>query len=144
MQNNISNLSIEPYIYSIIFSICIVILTIVILGYARYSRTRFPFDISEPKSLFKRLPGWGKRAVWAHENTLESFSLYIPAVILVIIYNILGFNIPEYIPKISYLFPLFRLIYLFAYIFNYPYLRALSWGGGIIFTLCLYLVPFSA
>ena len=96
-------------------------------------------DMKAPRAMFDRLPAWGKRASWAHQNSFEAFSLHAPAALLALIAvlqtgELQGLAIPA-----ALLQPLLRLVYLPAYIANIPPLRGLCWASALLCTGILYI-----
>ena len=124
--------------FSLIVSALITILSILPLAIARYSKGISIQKIKEPRALFEFIPRWGKRAKWAHDNTLESFSLYAPSALLCIFTLQPPFFESELIFIVSFLYPTLRFIYIPAYIFNLGVLRAFLWGGSVFCSGCLY------
>ncbi len=90
--------------------------------------------MSAPRALFDKLPPFGKRAAWCHQNCWESISLHAPACILCLI-TLTDSNI-AIIAAWSH--PILRLLYIASYIFNIPAARGLMWASGIFTTLLLY------
>ncbi|QNI59372.1 MAPEG family protein [Synechococcus sp. BIOS-U3-1] len=89
--------------------------------------------------MFDRLPSWGKRASWAHQNSFEAFGLHAPAALLALIAvlqigELQGLAIPAALVQ-----PMLRLIYLPAYVANVPPLRGLCWAGALLCTGILYI-----
>ncbi len=97
--------------------------------------TRFQvgFDIAAPRAAFDKLPDYGKRATWAHQNSWEAFILYSAAALMAyathqdsptVINCAIGFIVA-------------RLFYSIFYIINFPIGRSLMFGIGsvAIFTL---------
>jgi len=80
------------------------------------------------------LPSFGKRAVWCHQNCWESISLHAPACLLCLI-TLTDSNIAIISALIH---PIFRFLYIGAYVFNIPTARGLMWASGIFTTLLLY------
>jgi uncharacterized MAPEG superfamily protein len=85
--------------------------------------------------MFDRLPAWGKRASWAHQNSFEAFSLHAPAALLCLV---AGVDAPVAIAA-AWLHPLLRLVYIPAYVANVPPLRALCWAAGLLCSGLLYV-----
>jgi uncharacterized MAPEG superfamily protein len=52
------------------------------LAAARSKADFTPADLAAPRSMFERLPAWGKWASWAHQNSVEAFTLFAPACLL--------------------------------------------------------------
>jgi uncharacterized MAPEG superfamily protein len=38
--------------------------------------------LAAPRAIFERLPAWGKRAAWAHQNCFEALTLHASACLL--------------------------------------------------------------
>ena len=118
---------------SLIFSILIVLLSIIPLSIARFKVGYSLSNMSTPRALFDDLPEFGKRSVWCHQNCWESISIHAPACLLCL------YTLPE--SKLSLLasiaHPAARFVYIFAYIFNFPIARGISWAIGILCTLTL-------
>ena len=124
-----------PFAWSLLLASATVIASVVPLGAAR-SQANFEIaDLAAPRAMFERLPDWGKRAAWAHQNSFEAFTLHAPAALLCLV---AGVDAPLVIVA-AWLHPLLRLIYIPAYVANLPPLRALCWAGGLVCTSLLYL-----
>ena len=60
-----------PFAWSLLLAAGVVVFSIVPLGAAR-SQANFQMpDLAAPRAMFDRLPAWGKRAAWAHQNALK-------------------------------------------------------------------------
>jgi uncharacterized MAPEG superfamily protein len=97
--------------------------------------TRFQagFDISAPRAIFDKLPDYGKRATWAHQNSWEAFILYSAAALMAYITH----QDSPTIVNCAIGFTGARLLYSIFYIINFPIGRSLMFGIGsvAIFTL---------
>jgi uncharacterized MAPEG superfamily protein len=113
----------------------VVVLSLVPLGAARSKADFSVADLAAPRAMFDRLPEWGKRASWAHQNSFEAFGLFAPAVLLCLVCKV---NTPV-ATVAAWLHPALRLIYISAYLANVPPLRSLCWAGGMVCTGLLYL-----
>ena len=123
------------FAWSLALAAGVVVASVVPLGAAR-SQANFQIeDLAAPRAMFDRLPAWGKRASWAHQNSFEAFTLHAPAALLCLL---AGVNAPAAIAA-AWIHPALRLIYIGAYVGNVPPLRALCWVGGITCTGILYL-----
>jgi uncharacterized MAPEG superfamily protein len=123
-----------PFAWSLVLAGAVVILSVVPLGVAR-SRADFTMaDMAAPRAMFERLPAWGKRAAWAHQNCFEAFGLHAPAALLCLV---AGVTNPAALVA-AWLHPAFRLAYLGVYVANVPPLRGLCWIGGLLCTALLY------
>lgn len=123
------------FAWSLALAAGVVVASVVPLGAAR-SRANFQIeDLAAPRAMFDRLPAWGQRASWAHQNCFEAFSLHAPAALLCLL---AGVSAPAAIAA-AWIHPALRLLYIGAYVANLPPLRALCWSGAITCTGILYL-----
>ena len=128
-----------PFAWSLVLSGLVVILSLIPLGAGRSQADVTPADLAAPRAMFERLPAWGKRASWAHQNSFEAFTLHAPACLLVLL------AAPELTATAglsaaaAWLHPLLRLGYIAAYVANIPPLRSLCWAGGMVCTGVLYV-----
>jgi uncharacterized MAPEG superfamily protein len=113
----------------------VVVLSIVPLGAARSKADFTMADMAAPRAMFDRLPEWGKRASWAHQNSFEAFTLFAPAALLCL----LGGVTAPVAAVAAWVHPALRLLYLPAYVANIPPLRGLCWAGGMVCTGILYV-----
>jgi uncharacterized MAPEG superfamily protein len=88
--------------------------------------------------MFERLPAWGKRANWAHQNSFEAFTLHAPACLLALLAARSGAAPTALAIAAAWLHPALRLGYIGAYVANVPPLRSLCWAGAILCTAILY------
>jgi uncharacterized MAPEG superfamily protein len=126
------------FAWSLVLSGAVVIASLIPLGAARSQADFTPADLAAPRAMFDRLPAWGKRANWAHQNTFEAFTLHAPACLLVLIVCAHGWVPTGVAIGAAWLHPLLRLLYIAAYVVNLPPLRSLCWAGGILCTGLLY------
>ncbi len=123
-----------PFAWSLLLAAAVVVFSTVPLGAAR-SRSNFTMaDMAAPRAMFDRLPAWGKRAAWAHQNCFEAFTLHAPAALLCLLAGVGG---PVAIAA-AWLHPALRLAYIGAYVGNIPPLRGLCWAGGLTCSGILY------
>jgi uncharacterized MAPEG superfamily protein len=123
------------FAWSLLLAGAVVIASVVPLGAARSQADFSLADLSAPRAMFDRLPAWGKRASWAHQNSFEAFSLHAPAALLCLV---AGVDAPVAIVA-AWLHPLLRLVYIPAYVANVPPLRALCWAAGLLCSGLLYV-----
>lgn len=127
-----------PYAWSLLLSGAVVVLSLLPLGAAR-SQANFQLsDLAAPRAMFDRLPPWGKRANWAHQNCFEAFTLHAPACLLVLVAVLHGAPAAGVAVLAAWLHPALRLGYIAAYVADVPLLRSLCWAGGILCTALLY------
>ncbi|MEI6030844.1 MAG: MAPEG family protein [Synechococcaceae cyanobacterium ELA739] len=126
------------YGWSLVLSGAVVVASLIPLGAARSQADFTPADLAAPRAMFERLPAWGKRANWAHQNCFEAFSLHAPACLLALVAAQGGSAPAALALAAAWLHPLLRLGYIGAYVANLPPLRSLCWAGGILCTAILY------
>jgi len=124
-----------PFAWSLCLAAGVVVLSIVPLGAARSKADFTIADMAAPRAMFERLPEWGKRAAWAHQNSFEAFTLFAPAALLCLVG---GVSTPTAVIA-AWLHPALRLLYLPAYVAGIPPLRGLCWAGGMVCTGILYV-----
>ena len=124
-----------PFAWSLLLAAGVVVFSIVPLG-AASSQANFQLaDLAAPRAMFDRLPAWGKRAAWAHQNCFEAFTLHAPAALLCLL---AGVTSPIAIAA-AWIHQALRLAYISAYVGNVPPLRGLCWAGGLTCTGVLYV-----
>ncbi|MGA1483970.1 MAG: MAPEG family protein [Vulcanococcus sp.] len=123
------------FAWSLALAAGVVLISVVPLGAARSQANLQIEDLAAPRAMFDRLPAWGQRASWAHQNSFEAFTLHAPAALLCLL---VGVGAPAAIAA-AWIHPLLRLLYIAAYVGNIPPLRALCWAGGITCSGILYL-----
>ena len=129
-------MALEPaFAWSLLLAAGVVVASLVPLGAARSQADFTIADLAAPRAMADRLPEWGKRANWAHQNGFEAFTLFAPAVLLCLVSHV---NAPAAITA-AWIHPALRLAYIGAYVANLPPLRSLCWAGAITCTGILYL-----
>ena len=131
-----------PYVWSLVLSLGMVILSIPPLYAARFKAQFEMSDLGALRAMFDRYPAWGKRASWAHQNSFESFTLHAPAALLAVVAVLNGHTLPFLAVVAAMAHPILRAIYLVAYLVNIPPLRSVCWAlgllcSGILYGLCL-------
>ncbi len=126
------------YAWSLVLSGAVVVASLIPLGAARSQADFTTSDLAAPRAMFERLPAWGKRANWAHQNCFEAFSLHAPACLLALVAAREGSATAALALAAAWLHPALRLGYIGAYVANLPPLRSLCWAGGILCTAMLY------
>ena len=135
---------VAPYIWSLVLSFAMVILSIAPLYVARFKSQFEMGDLSSLRSMFDRYPAWGKRASWAQQNSFESFTLHAPAALLAIVTVLNDINLPLLAVVVAIAHPIFRGIYIVAYIGNISVIRSACWAVGLLCSGVLYGVCLSA
>lgn len=95
------------------------------VGYARVS---VGYDISAPRAMFDKLPPYGQRATWAHQNSFEAFMIFAAAALMA---YVTGVNSPT-AAWTAIAFLVARLLYSIFYILNIPLLRSLMYAIGFL------------
>ena len=127
-----------PYAWSLVLSGAAVIASIVPLGAARSQANFTMEDMKAPRAMFERLPAWGQRASWAHQNSFEAFTLHAPAALLALIGALQSGALPAAAILAAFAHPALRVAYIAAYVGNVPPLRGLCWASGLICSGILY------
>jgi uncharacterized MAPEG superfamily protein len=127
--------ALAPFAWSLLLAAGVVVFSTVPLGAARSKADFQMADLAAPRAMFERLPAWGKRATWAHQNCFEAFTLHAPAALLCLLAGVSG---PVAVAA-AWLHPLLRLAYIAAYVGNVPPLRGLCWAGALTCSGILYL-----
>ena len=129
-------MALEPaFAWSLLLAAGVVVASLVPLGAAR-SQANFTInDLAAPRAMADRLPDWGKRANWAHQNSFEAFTLFAPAALLCLLAHV---DAPAAMAA-AWIHPALRLAYIPAYVANQPALRSMSWAGGMACTGILYV-----
>ncbi len=122
------------FAWSLCLSVAVVLLSTIPLTLGRIKAGYSMKNMSAPRALFDELPDFGKRAVWCHQNCWESISIHAPACLLCLI-TLPDSNLSL---TVAWIHPLFRFLYIWAYVFNIPIARGLIWASGVFTTLILY------
>jgi uncharacterized MAPEG superfamily protein len=98
-----------------------------------YARVTHDYDMGAPRAMFDKLPAYGQRATWAHQNGWESFVLFTAAALMAYVTGQDGDTLK--LAALGYV--LARFLYGLFYILNVPILRSLMFalGTSAIFTL---------
>ena len=123
------------FAWSLLLASGVVVASLVPLGAARSQADFTIADLAAPRAMADRLPEWGKRANWAHQNCFEAFTLFAPAALLCLVAHV---SAPAAIAA-AWIHPALRLAYIGAYVANLPPARSLCWAGAITCTGILYL-----
>ena len=134
---------VAPYVWSLVLSFGMVILSIALLYVARFKAQFEMSDLSSLRAMFDRYPAWGKRASWAQQNSFESFSLHAPATILAILVVLNGLPLPAFAVVVAFAHPILRAVYLVSYLVNISLLRSVCWALGLLCSGFLYGVCLS-
>jgi uncharacterized MAPEG superfamily protein len=121
--------------WALLLGAAVVVASLVPLGAARSQADFTVADLAAPRAMFERLPDWGKRANWAHQNSFEAFILFAPACLLALM---AGVHSPV-ASALALAWPALRLAYIAAYVANLAPLRSLCWAGAMVCTGVLYI-----
>jgi uncharacterized MAPEG superfamily protein len=86
--------------------------------------------------MFDKLPGYGQRATWAHQNSFESFGLFAAACLMVYVAG----KYTDWTGILALAHVAARLGYSLAYIADWPFVRSGFWVlsvsciGGLMLT----------
>ena len=127
-----------PFAWSLVLAGAVVVLSLVPLAAGRAKADFTPGDLAAPRAMFERLPAWGKRASWAHQNSFEAFTLHAPACLLCLLAAPAVLAASPLAAAAAWLHPALRLAYIGAYVANIPPLRSLCWIGALLSTAVLY------
>lgn len=112
-------------LYCVAAAAALVYLPFLVVGYARVS---VGYDMGAPRAMLDKLPPYGQRATWAHQNSFESFTLFAAAALMA---YVTGQNSSLAIgAAIAYIIA--RFFYSFFYIFNIPLARSLMFAIGSV------------
>lgn len=96
------------------------------------------YDNNNPRDQQAQLTGWGKRALAAHQNTIEAFAPFAAAVVVSFLAKapMLGCAI------LSLIFVAARIAYPLCYIADKASARSMVWGVGYLATIGLFVLAF--
>ena len=118
-------------LYSIVGGVILIYLPFFAVGYARMQTG---YDTKAPRAMFDKLPAYGQRATWAHQNSFEAFIIYSAAALMA---YVTGVESPL-AGGVAIAFLLARLFYSFFYIANIPLLRSLMFAIGSLSSFTLF------
>lgn len=95
------------------------------------------YDNHHPRAQQARLTGFGARAVAAHQNSFEAFSLFAAGVLVAHVTQTQG----ALIDALAVLFVIARGLYLVLYWADLAWQRSLVWVVGLACSLLLMLSP---
>lgn len=120
-------------LYCIAAAAALIYLPFLVVGYARMS---VGYDVSAPRAMFDKLPLYGKRATWAHQNSFEAFTIFAPAALMA---YVTGQNSSLAI-GCALAFVIARFFYSVFYIANIPIARSLMFGIGSFCSATLFVL----
>ncbi|HEY9803861.1 MAG TPA: MAPEG family protein [Leptolyngbyaceae cyanobacterium] len=120
-------------LYSIAAAAVLIYLPFLVVGYARAS---VGYDVSAPRAMFDKLPPYGQRATWAHQNSFEAFMVFSAAALMA---YVTGVNSVTAVWA-AIAFVVARLLYSIFYIVNIPLLRSLMFAIASASSGTLYIL----
>jgi len=120
-------------LYCIAAAAALIYLPFLVVGYARVS---VGYDVSAPRAMLDKLPLYGKRATWAHQNSFEAFTIFAPAALMA---YVTGQNSSLAI-GCAIAFVVARFFYSIFYIANIPLARSLMFGIGSLCSATLFVL----
>ena len=103
-----------------------------------YARLKVGLDLGAPRAMFERLPDYGKRATWAHQNSFETVMLFAVAALTA---YLTGQN-SAVVAYLAIAFVVARVFYSIFYIVNVPLGRSLMFAIGSAATFTLFALSF--
>ena len=100
------------------------------------ARVQVGYDIRSPRAMFDKLPAYGQRATWAHQNSFETFIPFTAAALMAYITG----QTAEWVAICAIAFVIARLLYSIAYILNFAFARSLMFAIGSTATVALFAV----
>ena len=124
---------------SVLFLYCIAVafleiyLPFLVVAYARLS---IGYDYSAPRAMFDKLPAYGQRATWAHQNCFEGFMIFAVAALMA---YVTGVNSPAS-AWAALTFITVRLLYSVFYILDIALVRSLMYAVGLTCSCTLFVL----
>lgn len=101
-----------------------------------YGRMQIGYDIGAPRAAFDKLPPYAQRATWAHQNSFETFMVFVAAALLAYITGVDSMLAAW----AAIAFVVGRIFYSVFYILNVPLARSLMFGIGSLSTATLFVL----
>ncbi|MCF4970494.1 MAPEG family protein [Nostoc sp. CMAA1605] len=121
------------FLYAIAAAAVLIYVPFLVVGYAR---VQVGYDVSAPRAMFDKLPPYAQRATWAHQNSFETFMVFLAAALMA---YVTGVNsVTATWAAIAYVVA--RLLYSIFYILNIPLLRSLMFGIGSLSCATLFVL----
>lgn len=108
-------------------------LPFLIVAYARVQIGYNKETMAAPRAAFDKLPDYGKRATWAHQNALEAFPIFAAAALMAHVTN----QTSALAGWAAIAWMIARFFYPVFYILNVPILRSLMFAVGSICSFTL-------
>jgi uncharacterized MAPEG superfamily protein len=101
------------------------------------AKMRRDYDNADPRKQYETLSGLPRRAVAAHQNSLEAFPFFAAGVVIAY----LAATPAMVINVIAFAFVLMRLLYVAAYWTDRSTLRSIVWALGWFACVALFIAP---
>ncbi len=122
-------------LYSVFVASILIYVPFLAVGYARF---QIGYDRSNPRAMLEKLPPYGQRATWAHQNAFETFMVYGSAALMAYATGV-DSALASYA---AITFVIARLLYSLFYILDLPWGRSLMFATGQLCTYCLFALSF--
>ncbi len=122
-------------LYCVFFAALLIMISKMPVAVAMHQLGRY--DNAEPRRQQGELTGWGFRALSAHQNSFEAFSLFAAGVLVATLMKVDS----QAVDVLAVIFVLARVLYNLLYLVDKGTLRSLSWGVGYGCSLALLLSP---
>lgn len=124
-------------LYSIFVAAVLIYFPYLLVAYARF---QVGMDLAAPRAMFDKLPAYGQRATWAHQNSFETFVIYLAAALLAYLTQIDS----DLVMGCAIAYPISRFFYSVFYIANIPLGRSLMFGVGSFCSGALFVLSLMA
>ena len=101
-----------------------------------FARVSLGYDYFTPRAMFDKLPPYAQRATWAHQNSFETFMIFVAAALMA---YTTGVN-SALAAWAALTFITVRLLYSIFYILNIPLLRSLMYAIGLVCSCTLFVL----
>jgi len=95
------------------------------------------YNNNNPRDQQEALDGWGKRALAAHQNQIESFPLFAAGILVATVSGVTS----SVVTYLAIAFIVARVVYLYCYLKNIATVRSLVWCVGLFSSLALLCSP---
>ena len=123
-------------LWCVFFSAVLIFLARIPVGKAMNSEEG-GYDNHHPRAQQLRLTGLGARALAAHQNSFEAFSLFAAGVLIATVTGSDGLLVSI----LSVVFVIARALFIFFYCTDKPSPRSLCWFIGLLCSLLLMISP---
>ena len=118
---------------SIAVAVVWIYLPFLVVAYARLQIGYSKEVMSAPRAALDKLPDYGKRATWAHQNALEAFPIFAVAALMAYVTH----QTSELAGWAAIVWVVARFLFPVFYILNVPVLRSLMFAIGSLCSFTL-------